>query len=195
MDMGKIIIIIGASGSGKSTVGKALEREYGIKQLVSYTSRPMRDGEVYGVDYYFLDRQMAKYNKIISVETTVYDGNIYGLTIDEVESKRKDGNDVYFISDRDGAEEIQEWYSDEEIIVLWFDISPWTMLTRMFKRGDSLIKALKRVIHAYRKGEFNQPQGSYRVDANEYIDAKEIYNIINHEINNIEFTKQKEKTK
>ncbi len=47
------IILCGKSGSGKTTIGVELEK-YGYKKLVTYTTRPMRKGEVNGVDYHFV---------------------------------------------------------------------------------------------------------------------------------------------
>lgn len=49
------IIIVGNSASGKDTLLQVLCLNYKIKPLVSTTTRPMRDGEVEGVDYHFVD--------------------------------------------------------------------------------------------------------------------------------------------
>lgn len=49
-----IIAIVGASGSGKTTLAKHLHL-MGVPYLVSFTTRPMRPGEVNGVDHYFVD--------------------------------------------------------------------------------------------------------------------------------------------
>ena len=40
--MKNLYLIVGASGSGKTTVANVLEEKYGYKQLQSYTTRPMR---------------------------------------------------------------------------------------------------------------------------------------------------------
>ena len=49
-----IIAIVGASGSGKTTLSKYLQRKYGIPAIVSTTTRPRREGEVEGEDYFFV---------------------------------------------------------------------------------------------------------------------------------------------
>lgn len=48
-----IIVLLGASGSGKSTVENELATRHGFKKIVSYTTRTPRDGEVNGRDYHF----------------------------------------------------------------------------------------------------------------------------------------------
>ena len=48
-----IIVLLGASGSGKSTIENELATHYGFEKIISYTTRPPRDGEVNGKDYYF----------------------------------------------------------------------------------------------------------------------------------------------
>ena len=52
-----IIVLLGASGSGKSEIEKILSNKYGYKKIVSYTTRKPRDGEVYGKDYYFVSNE------------------------------------------------------------------------------------------------------------------------------------------
>ena len=50
-----IFAIVGPSGSGKSTLVARLEETLGLRQLVSYTTRPMRDGEKEGREHWFTD--------------------------------------------------------------------------------------------------------------------------------------------
>lgn len=80
--MGKIICFMGKSSTGKDTIYKRLieDKESGIYALVPYTTRPIRDGEKDGVEYYFTDesgyRKLLKAGKIIEERT--YD-TYYGL--------------------------------------------------------------------------------------------------------------------
>ena len=50
-----IFAIVGPSGSGKSTLVARLEETLGLRQLVSYTTRPMRNGEKEGREHWFTD--------------------------------------------------------------------------------------------------------------------------------------------
>ena len=48
-----MIILVGESASGKSTIEKILTEKYGYKKTISYTTRQPRDGEINGVNYHF----------------------------------------------------------------------------------------------------------------------------------------------
>ena len=51
------IVLLGASGSGKSTIENELAKHCGYNKVVSYTTRKPREGEVNGKDYYFSDNE------------------------------------------------------------------------------------------------------------------------------------------
>lgn len=55
--MGKIFYVMGKSSSGKDTIYKQLrERDKALRTVVPYTTRPIRDGETEGVEYFFVDK-------------------------------------------------------------------------------------------------------------------------------------------
>ena len=75
-----MIILVGESASGKSSIERELVNNYGFKKVVSYTTRSPRDGEKDGIDYHFVSDQ---YFDILEesgffAETAVYNGWSYG---------------------------------------------------------------------------------------------------------------------
>ena len=72
--MGKIYYMMGKSSSGKDTIYKDIRKDLPeLKTLTLYTTRPMREGEKDGVEYYFVtDEILEKYReegKIIALRT------------------------------------------------------------------------------------------------------------------------------
>ncbi len=80
--MGKIVCLMGKSSTGKDTIYKRLlaKEDLGMKRIVPYTTRPMREGEQEGVEYHFTDeagfQKLKKEGKII--EDRAYD-TVHGL--------------------------------------------------------------------------------------------------------------------
>ena len=78
---GQLVIISSPSGGGKdSVIRELLKRFSSSTRLITTTSRPMRPGNVEGVDYYFIDKQSFE-DKIAQedfVEYNIYAGNYYG---------------------------------------------------------------------------------------------------------------------
>ena len=60
--MGKIFCLMGKSSTGKDTIFKRLteDEELNLKTIVSYTTRPVRDGEEEGKEYFFVDETRLK---------------------------------------------------------------------------------------------------------------------------------------
>ncbi len=82
-----MIIVIGGGGSGKDYLRKKFENR-GFKQGVHHTTRPKRDSEVEGEDYYFIDEK--SFQEMISnnhfIEYSIHNNWFYGLTYDEFEN-------------------------------------------------------------------------------------------------------------
>ncbi len=57
--MGKIVFLMGKSSTGKDTVFKELldQEDLGLKVIITYTTRPIRDGEMQGQEYFFVDEE------------------------------------------------------------------------------------------------------------------------------------------
>ena len=86
--MYKIITLIGEAGSGKDTIMQSILTEYPsvFNEIISCTSRPMREGEVEGVNYYYYtDKEFE--NKISNnemLESTIFNNWYYGTSYDSL---------------------------------------------------------------------------------------------------------------
>lgn len=82
----KIICLVGPSGSGKTLMSKYMWTMYSIPFIVSYTTRPMREGEKDGVDHWFVDesvvRQAEKDNDVFAY--TKFGGYEYFTRISDI---------------------------------------------------------------------------------------------------------------
>jgi len=58
--MANLFYIMGKSSTGKDTIYKRIKQEIDIKEYVLYTTRPMRDGEKEGVDYYYVSNEQMQ---------------------------------------------------------------------------------------------------------------------------------------
>ena len=81
-----MIVLVGASASGKTEVAKLLAEKYGIKKMITTTTRPMRINEINGRDYFFLSKEefLKKQEEGCFVETTFYNNNFYGSNKDQI---------------------------------------------------------------------------------------------------------------
>ncbi|MFO1029830.1 MAG: guanylate kinase [Planctomycetota bacterium] len=77
---GKLVVISGPSGAGKTSVCRALKQHPDVEFSVSATTRGRRDGERDGVDYHFLSRDdfQRRLGENQFLEWATYNGNLYG---------------------------------------------------------------------------------------------------------------------
>src|SRR5436189_235518 len=106
-----LVLISAPSGGGKTTIcQQLLAAQPSMARAVTCTTRPPREGEYDGVDYYFLDA--ASFLKRVQAgnfleHATVY-GNSYGTLKSEVLGKLRQGKDVLLNVDVQGAATIRE---------------------------------------------------------------------------------------
>ena len=77
---GKLVVISGPSGAGKTSVCRALKLRPDVEFSVSATTRPPRNGEQDGIDYHFLAREdfQRRVTENQFLEWAGYNGNLYG---------------------------------------------------------------------------------------------------------------------
>jgi len=111
---GKCIILSAPSGAGKTTIVKhLLAEDLGLAFSVSATTRPPRNGEVNGRDYYFISVDEFKGNiaagEFVEWEE-VYPGRYYGTYRNEVERIWAEGHHAIFDIDVVGGLDLKEIY-------------------------------------------------------------------------------------
>jgi guanylate kinase len=116
-----IFVISGPSGVGKTLITRnLLEVVPDVSFSISTTTRPPRNEEVEGVDYYFVSESifsdMLKNNQFIE-HATVYEHR-YGTTKREIERIFGEKNDALLDIDTQGAEQINEKYPDSVMIFI-----------------------------------------------------------------------------
>ena len=104
-----IIIISSPSGAGKTSVCKnLLKLDSNIKLSISVTTRPPRDNEIDGKDYYFIDlnefKRMLNNNELL--EHAKVFNNYYGSPLNYIDGYLSKGYDVLFDIDWQGAQQI-----------------------------------------------------------------------------------------
>ena len=119
--MKKLFVISGSSGVGKGTVIKEfLKKHPEFKLSVSCTTRSKREGEVNGVNYFFLTQK--EFKKCIDngefLEWAEFSGNHYGTKKDFVENCLKNGENLILEIDTKGALNVKKLMPEAVLIFI-----------------------------------------------------------------------------
>ncbi len=112
---GKLFIFSAASGTGKTSLAKALvESMPEVAFSVSHTTRAPRPGEVHGVHYYYVSRE--EFDRLVAagafVEHATVFGNSYGTSKQAIDDQVRAGKSVILDIDWQGARAIKAWRPD-----------------------------------------------------------------------------------
>ena len=147
---GAMFIIEAPSGTGKTTVIKELlKQDPNLKFSVSVTTRPPREGEKDGVDYYYITNE--EYDKLLE-EDAFYEyvdsqyGSRYGTLKSEVDSFINIGQDVIFDLDWVGMRQMKQKAPDKVVSIYLLPPSVAEVKRRLINRGtDSAAIIEKRM--------------------------------------------------
>ena len=133
---GKLLVVSGPSGVGKSTITNKLRADERFWISVSVTTRRIRTGEVDGVDYHFVSdekfEEMIKANEFL--EFAEFAGAKYGTPKKPVESALQSGKNVILEIELNGARQVRK--SSKEAIMIFIEPPSWEELTtRLTNRG------------------------------------------------------------
>lgn len=138
-----MICLLGKTASGKTTIRNELVK-LGYKPIITYTTRPMRDGEVQDVDYHFVtedkfnqmieDDMFAEYTSYITTSGVWYYGSAKADYVD----------DAVIILNPFGFNKICDSKLDN-VISIYLKVDDEIILDRLEKRGDNMFEAKRRM--------------------------------------------------
>lgn len=181
---GKLIVVSGASGVGKSTVMKeVMKRCENLHFSVSATTRPIRPGEVDGTNYFFVDtdafRKMIDNDELL--EYAEYVGNFYGTPEKPLNEALAKGNDILLDIEVQGGANVKKRREDA---ILIFMVAPSLeeLRRRLLGRGDTDAELCEKRLE-WARWEYTQAVDYDYIVVNDDVDkaADEIISIIKAE--------------
>lgn len=134
-----MIVLVGESASGKSSIEKYLVDNYGYNKIVSYTTREPREGEVDGIDYHFIS--VEQFYKLkgqdFFAETAIYNNWHYGV------AKEDCTDDKVSVLTPHGLRQVSK-LPDVNVISFYICVPRRDRLIKILQRGDNIEEAYRR---------------------------------------------------
>ena len=144
---GKIFVVSAPAGTGKTTLVQMLVAEFpSVVENISYTTRPIRPGEISGVHYHFItenefeqkikDQEMLEY-------ATIY-GNYYGTSFQSIQELQRMGKHVVLVIDTQGALQLMEKLKSTPAVFIFIKApSEETLRQRLIKRRTESVESIE----------------------------------------------------
>lgn len=135
--MGKIFCFMGKSASGKDTIFNQVSEDCpNILRITPYTTRPIRDGEIDGVQYHFVD--IETYKRMVDdkevIEARSYQTK-YGVWTYFTASKNIDLNNNYMcINTLDGYNSLVKFFGEDKVVPIYIEVEDGIRLERALQR-------------------------------------------------------------
>lgn len=161
------LILMGKSGSGKSTVAEGIQAVLGLKPIPTYTSRPPRTPDESSHTFVTTVELFTLPNK---VAYTKFDGHYYCTTAEQVEQY-----DIAVL-DKEGVLFFYDQYNKfangaKQPVTIYLKVGLFKRAQRMLKRGDSLISTIRRLIHDGKAFKGAEELADYIVPNNRLLDC------------------------
>ena len=145
-----MLIILGKTASGKNTIVNKLVKNYGFKQLVTYTTRPKRKGEIEGVTYHYisLEEFKKKDREGFFAESSYFcpaSGGewAYGTSLEDF--KKADDKTVLITNPR-GYYSLLSNIGLGHACSIYIIAKEDILLDRLEERGDSFLEVQRRIV-------------------------------------------------
>ena len=136
--MSKIFYLMGKSASGKDTIYKIVKEQMPeLKTIVIYTTRPIREGELNGREYYFVDddklKELQEAGKVIELrEYNTVHGIWKYFTADDGQF---DGDDNYLaIGTLESYVQLRDYFGQERLVPIYVEVEDGLRLERALAR-------------------------------------------------------------
>lgn len=137
-----MIILVGASASGKTVICKELINSFGMNKFVTTTTRPKRLNEIDNFDYYFISREefLKKIKNNEFIEYVNYNNNLYGSEKKEINTNK------VIILEPNGLKFFLKLH-DKSIVSFYIECDETVRIERMIERKDKKEDIDKRIIN------------------------------------------------
>ena len=144
--MSKIFCIMGKSATGKDTIYKRLlqNSELGLKRIVSYTTRPIREGEKEGEEYHFTDvknlellKEQGKIIECRSYDTIHGIWNYFMVKDNQIDLTQ---NDYLVIGTLESYLKIKSYFGEDQVVPIYIELEDGERLTRALDREKTQSK-------------------------------------------------------
>ena len=141
--MGRIYYLLGKSATGKDTLYKAiLKRRPKLRTVTMYTTRPIREGETDGVEYFFtgreeLERQLASGKVIESRTYQTIAGPWTYYTVDDGQFNVADDESCLMIGTLESYEKMCAYFEAGKMVPVYIEVPDGIRLLRAVKREEN----------------------------------------------------------
>ncbi len=151
---GLMYVLSSPSGAGKTTITRALlKKNENLSMSVSATTRPRREGEVHGQDYYFIT--IPEFNKMVENKEMLEHAKVfdhyYGTPKTPVERAMKSGKDVVFDIDWQGTQQLSEMARDDLVTVFILPPSARELENRLHNRSKDTLETKTQILNRMSK--------------------------------------------
>ena len=177
-----MIVLVGESASGKSSIERNLVNNHGFNKIVTYTTREPRNGEVNGVDYHFIDYDtflMLEYAGFFA-EKASYNEWHYGI------AKKDCTDDKVVVLTPHGLRQVSK-LEGINVVSFYINVPRRDRLIKILQRGDSIEEAYRRSLSDV--GQFDGIEDEVNFIINNTGYEKSIEEMTREVLNNIQTNK------